>query len=220
MSFKQTPEQERIITWTGNKLVVGAFAGTGKTSTLEAFARANPERRMLYLAYNRAIRDEAERRFPFNVECKTSHQLAWSKFGRFFQHRLTTSLRITDVAKLLNSRYWPLAKACLTSLNNFLYSADSAPCFAHLPDENDRSGLDAGKILGAVQVLWREMSCSDSRFAPLARVRPSRSKSSTAATSARPAAPLTPAPRRPARREINRRLNVKKSATRRPFRCC
>jgi len=164
MSFKQTPEQERIITWTGNKLVVGAFAGTGKTSTLEAFARANPERRMLYLAYNRAIRDEAERRFPFNVECKTSHQLAWSQFGRFFQHRLTTSLRITDVAKLLNSRYWPLAKACLTSLNNFLYSADLAPGLAHLPDENDRSGLDAGKILGAVQVLWREMSCSDSRF--------------------------------------------------------
>ncbi|MBC2632120.1 UvrD-helicase domain-containing protein, partial [Salmonella enterica subsp. enterica serovar Enteritidis] len=67
-------------------------------------------------------------------------------------------------AKLLNSRYWPLAKACLTSLNNFLYSADLAPSLAHLPGENDRCGLDAGKILGAVQVLWREMSSSDSRF--------------------------------------------------------
>lgn len=164
MSFKHIPEQEKIITWKGRKLVVGAFAGTGKTSTLEAFARANPKQRMLYLAYNRAIRDEAERRFPFNVECKTSHQLAWKQLGRFFQHRLTTSLRITDIAKLLNSRYWPLAKACATTLNNFLYSADSAPGMAHLPDENDRSGLDAGKILAAVQVLWREMSRSDSRF--------------------------------------------------------
>ncbi|MEN4771311.1 UvrD-helicase domain-containing protein [Duffyella gerundensis] len=164
MSLKHTPEQEKIIAWTGNKLVVGAFAGTGKTSTLEAFARANPEQRMLYLAYNRAIRDEAERRFPFNVECKTSHQLAWPQFGRFFQHRLTASLRITDIAKLLNSRHWPLAKMSLISLNNFLYSADSEPGITHLPDENDRCGLDAGKILGAVQILWCEMTRPDSRF--------------------------------------------------------
>lgn len=48
----------------GNQLVVNAFAGTGKTATLVQFAQTNPDSKMLYLAYNRAIRDEAEQKFP------------------------------------------------------------------------------------------------------------------------------------------------------------
>ncbi|MED0261854.1 UvrD-helicase domain-containing protein, partial [Escherichia coli] len=72
MSLTPTDEQSAIIHWQGQKLVVNAFAGTGKTSTLVQYALANPDSRMLYLAYNRAVRDEAERKFPFNVECKTS----------------------------------------------------------------------------------------------------------------------------------------------------
>lgn len=110
MSWKTTPEQNAIIEWQGNQLVVNAFAGTGKTTTLVQFAQVNPDSKMLYLAYNRAIRDEAEQKFPFNVECKTSHQLAWSHFGRHFRHRLTANLRITDVARKLNTRHWPLAR--------------------------------------------------------------------------------------------------------------
>ncbi|EHP6639173.1 AAA family ATPase, partial [Salmonella enterica subsp. enterica serovar Schwarzengrund] len=101
MTWKTTAEQNAIIEWKGNHLVVNAFAGTGKTSTLVNYAEANPESKMLYLAYNRAVRDEAERKFPYNVECKTSHQLAWARFGRHFRDRLTASLRITDVARKL-----------------------------------------------------------------------------------------------------------------------
>ncbi|HIA7687284.1 TPA: DNA helicase, partial [Escherichia coli] len=54
MSLNPTDEQSAIIHWQGEKLVVNAFAGTGKTSTLVQFAAACPESRMLYLAYNRA----------------------------------------------------------------------------------------------------------------------------------------------------------------------
>ncbi|HAP0214971.1 TPA: UvrD-helicase domain-containing protein, partial [Escherichia coli] len=61
MSLTPTDEQSAIIHWQGQKLVVNAFAGTGKTSTLVQYALANPGSRMLYLAYNRAVRDEAER---------------------------------------------------------------------------------------------------------------------------------------------------------------
>ncbi|MEC9866275.1 UvrD-helicase domain-containing protein, partial [Escherichia coli] len=59
MSLTPTDEQSAIIHWQGQKLVVNAFAGTGKTSTLVQYALANPDSRMLYLAYNRAVRDEA-----------------------------------------------------------------------------------------------------------------------------------------------------------------
>lgn len=159
-----THEQAQIIAWKGKQLVVTAFAGTGKTSTLEAYAMANPDEKMLYLAYNRAIREESERRFPFNVECKTFHQLAWPAFGRHFQARLSTSLRITDIARLLNNRHWLLARSALSALNTFLYSADSELSPVHLPDEHDRGGLDPARILGAAQVIWHEMTRMDSHF--------------------------------------------------------
>lgn len=55
MSYSDTPEQAAIIGWSGHRLVVRAFAGTGKTSTLVRYALANPNSRMLYLAYNRAV---------------------------------------------------------------------------------------------------------------------------------------------------------------------
>lgn len=164
MSYCDTPEQAAIIGWSGRKLVVRAFAGTGKTSTLVRFALANPNSRMLYLAYNRAVRDEAEQKFPFNVECKTSHQLAWPNFGRHYQQRLTGNLRITDVARQLNTRHWPLARVATLTLNAFLSSADTQFGTQHLPDENVRSGLSSEKILAAAQLLWRESARQDGVF--------------------------------------------------------
>jgi hypothetical protein len=164
MSYCDTPEQAAIIGWSGRKLVVRAFAGTGKTSTLVRFALANPNSRMLYLAYNRAVRDEAEQKFPFNVECKTSHQLAWPNFGRHYQQRLTGNLRITDVARQLNTRHWPLARVATLTLNAFLCSADTQFGTQHLPDENVRSGLSSEKILAAAQLLWRESARQDGVF--------------------------------------------------------
>lgn len=163
MSYSDTPEQAAVIGWSGHRLVVRAFAGTGKTSTLVRFALANPENRMLYLAYNRAVRDEAEQKFPFNVECKTSHQLAWS-VGRYYQPRLTGNLRITDVAKLLNSRHWPLARVAITTFTAFLCSDDSEFGHQHLPDEDARSGLSAEKILAAAQRIWCESVRQDGTF--------------------------------------------------------
>lgn len=164
MSYSDTPEQAAIIGWSGHRLVVRAFAGTGKTSTLVRFAQANPGRRMLYLAYNRAVRDEAEQKFPFNVECKTSHQLAWPNFGRHYQQRLTANLRITDVARQLNTRHWPLARTSITTFNAFLCSGDRELGPQHLPDEEARSGLSADKILAAAQLLWRESARQDGSF--------------------------------------------------------
>ena len=70
MSWKTTPEQNAIIEWQGNQLVVNAFAGTGKTTELVQFAQANPDSKMLYLTYSRAIRDEAEKSFLSTLNAK------------------------------------------------------------------------------------------------------------------------------------------------------
>lgn len=161
MTRKTTPEQNAITEWRGTQLMVNVFAGTGKTTTQVAFARANPDSKMLYLDCSRAIRDEAEQKFPFNVECKTSHQLAWGHSCRHFRSRLKANLRITDVARKLNTRHWPLARL---ALNAFICSAEPESGIIHLPVEDERHGLSADKILGAVQVLWFEVSRTEPDF--------------------------------------------------------
>lgn len=125
-----TDEQQPIIDYEGKHLVVKAFAGCGKTSTLVAYAQARPNQRILYLAYNRAIRDEGATKFPKNVACKTSHQLAWPEYGSRYQHKLG-NLRLTDIAQHLKTRNWSLIKAAQATLNAFLSSADEVIDVVH-----------------------------------------------------------------------------------------
>ncbi|EBR8158155.1 ATP-dependent helicase [Salmonella enterica subsp. enterica serovar Newport] len=164
MSCPDTPEQAAVIAWKGKRLVVSAFAGSGKTRTLRRYAEENPTERMLYVAYNRAIRDEAEQTFPFNVTCKTSHQLAWKTVGYHFAPRLVSSLRLTDIARGLNSRHWLMSRLVLDVLNRFMCS--DSPCIAveHLPDPDDCKGLQPGQILRAAEKIWDMMSARQGDF--------------------------------------------------------
>ncbi|EDK8479870.1 DNA helicase [Salmonella enterica subsp. enterica] len=164
MSYPDTPEQVAIIAWKGERLVVSACAGSGKTTTLRRFAEENPTERMLYIAYNRAIRDEAEQKFPFNVTCKTSHQLAWPTVGKHYSHRLVNTLRLTDVARALNSRNWLLARLTLDVLNRFMCSATTDITPEHMPDPEDCKGLQSGQILLSAQKIWTMMSAREGDF--------------------------------------------------------
>ncbi|HFW3714258.1 TPA: UvrD-helicase domain-containing protein [Salmonella enterica subsp. enterica serovar 6,7:y:-] len=164
MSYSDTPEQAAVIVWKGDRLVVSAFAGTGKTSTLCRYAEENPTERMLYVAYNRAIRDEAEQKFPFNVTCKTSHQLAWPTVGRHYSHRLVNTLRLTDVARALNTRNWMLSRRVLDVLNRFMCGASSQISAEHVPDADDCKELDPAQILLSARKIWDIMSARQGDF--------------------------------------------------------
>ncbi|SFU78904.1 UvrD/REP helicase N-terminal domain-containing protein [Xenorhabdus koppenhoeferi] len=155
--FMPTGEQQAVIKWNGSKLVVNAFAGTGKTSTLVNYALANPDVSMLYLAFNRAVREEAERKFPFNVECKTSHQLAWSTEGRHYRNRLVNQLRITDIARALNTRHWSFTQRVQSTLNRFLSSSDSEIKLFHCPDQEVIQGVDPIRVIQGVNYIWNLM---------------------------------------------------------------
>ncbi|EGT3611041.1 ATP-dependent helicase [Morganella morganii] len=152
-----TQEQQAVIDWQGQHLVVNAFAGTGKTATLVRYAEANADKKMLYLAFNRAVRDEAEQKFPFNVECKTSHQLAWATQGRHYKHRLVNQLRITEVAKALNTRYWQLVQQVMATLYRFLASADSAISPAHYSGDEKACNINPTRVIQGVTFIWQKM---------------------------------------------------------------
>ncbi|EDV3180357.1 AAA family ATPase, partial [Salmonella enterica subsp. diarizonae] len=164
MSYSDTPEQAAVIAWQGKRLVVGAFAGTGKTTTLRRFAEQNPDERMLYIAYSRAIRDEAEQKFPYHVTCKTSHQLAYAATGRFFAPRLVSNLKVTDVARALNSKNWRMARAVLYTLNHFICSADVQITAIHAPDEEELPDSERAQVVTASQRLWLMMTTRQGDF--------------------------------------------------------
>ena len=147
-SLQPTPEQEAILDAVrqGDNLVIEAGAGTGKTSTLKLIAEANPAIKILYVAYNRAAKDDAQRRMPANVKTVTSHGLAYQAVGRMFRDRLRggrpTSdavaefLRITDPLDLGDDVLLsPAAQASLVmrTLDKFAQSADDHILARHVP---------------------------------------------------------------------------------------
>ena len=76
-----TSEQLAIIGSTGD-IKINAVAGSGKTTTIIEYARAQPKTaRILYLAFNRSVKMEAEKRFLdkglLNVKVETAHSLAF-----------------------------------------------------------------------------------------------------------------------------------------------
>jgi superfamily I DNA/RNA helicase len=76
-----TEEQENIIRSSGN-IRINAVAGSGKTTTVIEYARTRPAgSKILYLAFNRSVRSEAERKFEeqglHHVKVETAHSLAF-----------------------------------------------------------------------------------------------------------------------------------------------
>src|SRR6266446_6495871 len=121
--MKLTQEQQAIIDCPADLITVNAFAGTGKTSTLEAFALAKPEKRMLYVAFNKAIQTEAEGRFPGNVECRTTHSLAMRAIGKHYRHKLVETLRLPTIISALNlPPDYQVAETMYKTLMHFLAS--------------------------------------------------------------------------------------------------
>lgn len=84
-TLKPTPEQEAAIEAfsEGEDLKLVAVAGSGKTTTLRLMAEAQPKRPLLYLAFNRAIREEARKRMPRNVRVHTLHSLVFGEMVRY-----------------------------------------------------------------------------------------------------------------------------------------
>ncbi|CAM9279831.1 unnamed protein product, partial [Discosporangium mesarthrocarpum] len=104
-----------------------AFAGTGKTTCLRAYALARPHLKVLYLTYNVSVRDEALSTFPPNVSCKGIHQLAYARVGYRYADKLAEDLRPGAVADFLKVSL-SSAQLVIETLSSFLSS--SAPTIA------------------------------------------------------------------------------------------
>lgn len=72
----------------GQSCKVTAYAGAGKTSTLNLIGNAKYNQHGMYLAFNKAIATEAQCKFNHNVKCKTFHSLAFNSVPRWLTNKL------------------------------------------------------------------------------------------------------------------------------------
>lgn len=117
-----TEEQETIIRTklkAGECAVINAYAGTGKTTTLQAYAEANPDERILYVCSNSETASQAKKRFPKNTECRTMHSLAYRQIGWFCRHKLGAP-RAMDVIRELGVKSPNVAVCAINTVEGFL----------------------------------------------------------------------------------------------------
>lgn len=169
---KDTPEQSLVTNYKGSKLIVKAFAGTGKTTVLIKYAIKNPTLRILYIAYNRAIADEAATKFPKNVVCKTSHQLAFASVGRDYAEakKLTPNLLVGHILAVIESDDGNYAREVMGALNTYLSSADDEVCELHVAGYGTKESLSpqwmsaAARVIFDVTAVWGRMKDLEDDF--------------------------------------------------------
>lgn len=189
-TFQPTAEQQRALDLfkTGDPLVIQAGAGTGKTSTLLLLAADDP-RRGQYLAFNKAIVEDAKAKMPSRVACNTAHSLAFRAVGKKYAHRLKSGrMRSEDVAKRLGigaleistsagrKRLAPgfLAGYVMRAAGRFCQSADETPGLVHfpyldgidLPTDDGRRTYDNNRevqaaLVAPLRAAWADLSSRD-----------------------------------------------------------
>lgn len=100
-----TSEQQAILD-TNSDLRIDAVAGSGKTTTLIEYARTRPPNsRILYLAFNRTVREEARRKFTeagmTGVDVETAHSLAYRHTRHLRQGDVRSAYKVHELAELL-----------------------------------------------------------------------------------------------------------------------
>ncbi|WP_430810961.1 MULTISPECIES: UvrD-helicase domain-containing protein [unclassified Carboxylicivirga] len=97
-------EQRAIIDHDGN-LKVNAVAGSGKTTTIMEYARRRPKASILYLAFNKSVKLEAEQKLAqmqlTHVRVETAHSLAYKYLAPYRQYRLRFDYKPHEIVQIL-----------------------------------------------------------------------------------------------------------------------
>ncbi|MFC3962883.1 UvrD-helicase domain-containing protein [Nocardia jiangsuensis] len=162
----------------GDHLAIQAGAGSGKTTTLRLLAGTTTESG-LYIAFNRAIADDAAGQFPRTVACGTAHRMAYRSVGHRFKRRLdaprlpgrevANGLGIRGERRIGNRNVAPLAlaHAVVQTVRRFCYSADDVIGAHHVAllhglSSTHRDALAAAVLPFAVKA-WSDIQDPEGR---------------------------------------------------------
>lgn len=176
LSINPTEEQREALSkfQGGRNLKVSAFAGTGKTTTLSLLANSR-RAKGAYLAFNRSIAAQSREKFPREVDCRTTHSLAWRAIKsarRFSSGKMKDSLypkQLCDELQLADRVFegkmrldgTQQASLVLRTIRCFCESADETLGKHHIPRmgrllgtaARDRCDLDDW-VLRTAQSIW------------------------------------------------------------------
>lgn len=147
--MKPTAEQQSVVDAgaSTDHLKIEALAGTGKTTTMRLLAETH-RRSTLYVAFNRAIVDEAAAAMPRDVRCSTIHALAYRAVGDPWTRRMNMPrIKSSEIARRygLETIYLSirghnkriaagfLGGLVTRSLQRFARSGDERPGQHHVP---------------------------------------------------------------------------------------
>ena len=100
-----TAEQQEVLNTSGN-VAINAVAGSGKTTTLVAYAKSRPANsRILYLAFNKTVKAEAVQKFSAaevaNVKVETAHSLAFDYVVKHSNYRVVQGYKSYEWCDML-----------------------------------------------------------------------------------------------------------------------
>ncbi|CAL1291587.1 unnamed protein product [Larinioides sclopetarius] len=152
-----------------------ALAGTGKTTTLIHFARLYPQLKFLNVMFNKAVCEEAKKRFPPNVTCRTAHSLAYTVFGNRLRFKLSSKVRPHDLVPYIehhtgsNLPVHSYSKLVLSTIEKFLFSTEDEIGLVHVPSSQSEVGVrsvsdaDKCRILKDATLIWGKMIDRDNK---------------------------------------------------------
>ncbi len=175
-----TDEQKAIIGAQGRVICVNAFAGTGKSTTMRAYASAHPKERILYLAFNKSVALEARQKMPSNVFATTAHGLAYSAIGKAYKHKLADDMKPGELLErkwievppgYSNTGRFLFAQGVLRMLNHFLQNDiesfdDMDPIHLKERAPGNLSILPFSRMIEQAQRLWVAM-CDPTSDVPI-----------------------------------------------------
>jgi hypothetical protein len=102
---------------------------------------AATEKRGLHMAFGRDIAADARRRFGANVDCRTSHSLAYRAGGHAYQHRLDRAAHVPskETARLLGIDR-DQARLVMGMIRRFCYGTDRVLMARHMERVNGLTG--------------------------------------------------------------------------------
>lgn len=108
LGHQLTHEQQTAINMAlqGDSLKITAYAGAGKTSTLVELARSMAGKRGLYLAFNRAAKEDAAKKFEgLNVDVRTvnGYAMGWARL-QYGEHLIPKPYKGFEFAEKFNVR--------------------------------------------------------------------------------------------------------------------
>ena len=171
MGFKPTPEQMAPVELaaSGHNLIVSAYAGTGKSTTLGFIADKLSNKKILYVTFGKENIISARKKFPDNVSCLTAHSIAYrymdKKISMMKNDLLISNLGVSDILHVMGAgntkswdeREWDITQATrvVNVIACFCKSIDMQITTGHLePSEHPPSKQEASQVVQIARKYW------------------------------------------------------------------